>query len=133
MDELETNMQYLSTVFKQDAKVIDTPNIVDKRWGHEEIFINDQYCMKMLIIKPGCKTSMHFHVQKHETILVTEGVLKLTYKDPNGNAVVRLVNTGDAIVIPPGFMHQLEAIEGRVVLVEASTRDDSTDSVRVNM
>lgn len=109
------------------------PQQVDKRWGHELIFINREYCMKQLTINHGHCTSMHFHVHKHETLLVVHGVLTLEYKDGKGNDHSVDIAEGNAFVVPPGFQHKLCARDGLVKLVEASTYDMSEDSVRVHM
>ncbi len=127
------NNEKLADVVHDTARLVHEPAMVNKRWGHEEIFINDSYCMKTIHLVPNSRTSMHFHVKKHETILVMEGTLTLGYKDSDGKPLKCLVYPGHALVIPPGFMHQLEATDERVVLVEASTHDDSHDSVRVAM
>jgi len=105
-----------------------------KRWGWELIYTNSRgYCMKMLYIKSGYESSMHFHVNKHETLLVTQGELLLAYKNSAGEIQEIIVPENHAWVIPPGFQHQLTACHGDVYIVEASTYDDSHDSVRVHM
>jgi D-lyxose ketol-isomerase len=109
------------------------PQKVMKRWGHELIYFNTIYCSKMLTIHGGQKTSMHFHVYKHETLTVVSGTLVLRYKDKNGGDQAARIPEGHAFVVPPGFMHQLSAELGTVILTEASTQDDPTDSVRVHM
>jgi len=110
------------------------PKRVDKRWGWEDIYINDaMYCMKRLYIKAGCETSMHFHVIKHETLLVSSGTLTLSYKDGRGGDHTVLLPEGEAFVVPPGLQHKLIATETDVMLVEASTTDHQEDSVRVHM
>lgn len=122
----------LAVVLRREAYVSD-PEIVTKRWGSEEIYINHHYCMKRITINAFCKTSMHFHIEKHETIYVQQGLLKLSYRDSEARTHVVVLSPGDAIVIPPGFQHQLEALDERTVLIEASTFDQKEDSVRVSM
>ena len=58
-----------------------TPHHVNKRWGSEDIYQNnDLYCAKLLTIEPGTCTSMHFHLEKHETMInVGEGTLYIDY------------------------------------------------------
>ena len=109
------------------------PKRVDKRWGWEDIYINDAYCMKRLYIKAGCETSMHFHVLKHETLLVSSGTLTLSYKDGRGGDHTVLLPEGEAFVVPAGLQHKLIATDTDVMLVEASTTDHDMDSVRVHM
>jgi mannose-6-phosphate isomerase-like protein (cupin superfamily) len=110
------------------------PQRVEKRWGWEDIYINwREYCMKRLYIKAGHDTSMHFHVDKHETLLVVEGVLTLSYKDGKGGDHRVLIPRGEAFVVPPGFQHKLIATTTDVTLIEASTMDDTEDSIRVHI
>ena len=50
------------------------PKKVDKWWGHELHYRNDKfYCMKWLHLKYGGATSLHYHVGKHETLLIVSG------------------------------------------------------------
>jgi mannose-6-phosphate isomerase-like protein (cupin superfamily) len=111
------------------------PQLVEKRWGYELIYINtEDYCMKQLVIRAGKSTSMHFHVHKHETLTVVQGELHLSYKDGISEHVHQaIVPKDNAWVVAPGFQHQLTAGETDLVLIEASTTDNSIDSVRVNL
>ena len=107
------------------------PKLVKKWWGHELHYKNDeQYCMKLLHFETGGHTSMHFHVGKHETLLVTNGVLTLEVMYNKETKVYRLP-AGQAWVVCPGLPHRLVAAEGPVDLVEASTQDFDDDSVRL--
>jgi D-lyxose ketol-isomerase len=119
------------------------PKRVDKTWGYELHYKNDnQYCMKLLHFNgpgekaydmqdPAVSTSMHFHVMKHETLLVTKGILTLELII-NKKIVIQKLEPGQAWVVCPGHIHRLSAVEGPVDLVEASTYDQANDSVRVN-
>ena len=52
-----------------------SPKKVDKDWGSELWLANNKefdYCGKILTIKPGKGTSMHFHSNKHETFYILE-------------------------------------------------------------
>lgn len=120
--------------------VLDRPagcaraQMVEKRWGYELIHYNSEYCAKTLVIAPGQRTSMHFHVEKHETLTVLSGVLTLKYLDKEAEEHELIIKPHFAFVIPPGFPHQLCAgANEKVVLVEASTYDNSKDSVRVKL
>jgi len=107
------------------------PKKVDKWWGYELHYKNDEeYCMKLLCLKQGGHTSMHFHVGKHETLLVTKGTLTLmTISDKVEKTY--LVPEGVAWVVCPGYTHRLKAVHGEVHIVEASTYDREDDSVRI--
>jgi len=107
------------------------PRYVEKTWGHELIYYNDgDYCMKVLQMDGGA-TSTHFHVSKHETLLVVSGTLTL---ETIVNKVVtrRKLEKGVAWVICPGYVHKLIAEDGPVTLVEASTYDHEDDSIRIS-
>ena len=107
------------------------PKKVDKWWGYELHYKNDEmYCMKWLHLESGGATSMHYHVGKHETLLVVSGTLTVkTVFD--GQTKWRRMTAGQALVVAPGFAHSLIAAEGPVDLIEASTTDYADDSVRL--
>lgn len=124
------------------------PKRVDKTWGYELHYRNDDnYCMKLLhfngpsldwndptelnLEDTAWSTSMHLHVLKHETLLVTRGILTLQLI-VNKKIQVHKLTEGMAWVVCPGHIHRLSAIDGPVDLVEASTKDYEDDSVRVN-
>ena len=108
-----------------------TPGFVNKKWGSEHIYQNsDNYCMKVLTIEQGKSCSMHFHLEKHETMLVVEGVLAIDYIHDK-NHRTHIVNQWEAFTICPGLPHSLRAPEGRVRLIEASTPDYKSDSIRI--
>lgn len=130
-------VQYISGDFAGKAN----PKIVNKTWGYELHYRNDdKYCMKWLHFEgpetivsetdPKYSTSMHFHVLKHETLLVVNGTLTL---DLIVNKVHQrhILNQGDAWVVCPGHVHRLSALHGPLDLIEASTKDYEDDSVRV--
>lgn len=110
---------------------IAIPKKVDKWWGYELHYRNDElYCMKLLQLEHGGHTSLHFHVGKHETLLVVSGVLTVETVY-NKESKMRRLGPGTAMVVAPGYVHRLIAAEGPVTLVEASTKDHDDDSVRI--
>lgn len=108
--------------------------LVEKAWGSELWIENcDEYCGKLLHIHAGHAGSMHFHINKKETMYVVQGALKVSSIDPTtcmSSSIV--VETGSSILIEPGRLHQLEAHEGDVVIVEFSTTHHDSDSYRVH-
>ena len=59
---------------------LSKPKKINKDWGYEIWMANNEeenYCGKILYIKAGHSTSMHFHAKKHETFYILEGVLEL--------------------------------------------------------
>ena len=52
--------------------------VVDKPWGHEEIFANTpSYVGKILFIRRGEALILQYHEVKEETIRVLDGELEL--------------------------------------------------------
>lgn len=104
---------------------------VEKIWGYELIYQNHElYCCKILHIYPNSSCSYHLHMEKHETLLVTEGVL-LVDSIRDKKPVTYTVKTGEAFVVAPGFIHSLRAETESVTLVESSTPSYDTDSIRI--
>ena len=57
---------------------VKNPKFVKKRWGSETWFANTHthnYCGKILRINKNHCSSMHYHLDKHETFYVLEGEL----------------------------------------------------------
>ena len=103
-----------------------------KAWGHEIIFENNEkYCGKLLVFKKGYKFSMHYHMIKDETWYVQEG--KFIYRWINTETAQiesKHLFPGDAVRVPPGHPHQLEAVTDATVF-EVSTQHFDEDSYRV--
>tara|TARA_Y100001938_G_scaffold146168_1_gene224475 strand:+ start:1075 stop:1479 length:405 start_codon:yes stop_codon:yes gene_type:complete len=108
---------------------------VEKDWGYEIWMANNReenYCGKILKIYEGYKSSMHYHLKKHETFYILDGELKvdLIYTK-SGNTGYKLLKKGDVMEIQRGQPHQLIAYDGDVELVETSTFHEDSDSYRV--
>ena len=104
---------------------------IDKEWGYELIHQNHGlYCCKLLHIKAYSSCSFHLHLEKHETLLVTEGTL---YIDTTHNKTKETITVteGNAFVVAPGFIHSLRAEKDAVTLIETSTPSYDTDSIRI--
>lgn len=100
--------------------------IVKKEWGCEIWWANTElYMGKTLIINPGCSTSLHYHNEKDETILVMRGELIL---DKQGE--FSILKEGQAVRILPKISHRLKAGLDGITLVESSTPHPD-DSVRI--
>lgn len=111
------------------------PNFVEKRWGHEIWFANNEsenYCGKELLINEGKHTSMHFHLVKHEVFYILDGALLLRLIDTkSGDTSDILLKSGSKFEVGQGKPHQLIAHKGSVRLIEASTFHRDSDSYRV--
>ena len=109
-------------------------NIVEKGWGREIIFVNnDMYCGKLLCFdKAGSKGSMHFHAKKTETWYVQSGSFCVWYLNTmTASKYAYELNKGDTWTNEVCEPHQLEALEDDSVIFEVSTPDDPRDSYRV--
>jgi mannose-6-phosphate isomerase len=95
--------------------------IVDKPWGHEEIWAEtSRYAGKFLIIRAGETLSRQYHETKEETICVLDGLLRLEI----GRAPaidVRFLGVGEVFHVTPGTVHRFAADDVDVRLVEVST------------
>lgn len=95
--------------------------IVTKPWGHEEIWAaTDRYVGKLLRIRNQHRLSLQHHRVKDETLRVLEGRLLLTEGPSLDRLTERILGPGDAVHLPPGRIHRMEALED-VLLVEVST------------
>ena len=110
--------------------------IVAKSWGYELIRVNNKeedYCSKILFIEKGKATSMHYHLKKHETFYVREGILCITTIDPQTTETnTTALLPGECMEIPRGMAHRLSAPDDEdVEFDETSTYSDPLDSLRI--
>lgn len=105
---------------------------VTKVWGSETWIVNNEkYCGKILVVKKGHHTSMHFHSLKHETMFCAEGTFHIWFTDENGDRVLRTLAQGESIIIEPNTPHEIWGAEELNVLFEFSTQHFDSDSYRV--
>lgn len=100
------------------------PMIVDKPWGHEEIWAKtDNYVGKLLCINKGHKLSTQYHVIKPKAIMVLKGemLLEIGYKAGGDNDCFSIhMYPGDIYHINPYVVHKMIGIID-VTVVEVST------------
>jgi len=109
----------------------EVPYRVDKPWGYELIWARtDRYVGKILHVKAGHGLSRQYHNRKDETMHVLRGELALHLQAQGGPVETRVFKAGESIHIPPGLIHQLDAVVDSDVL-EAST-PDLDDLVRLS-
>lgn len=108
------------------------PEIVEKGWGKEIIFANnDLYCGKLLSFKSGSKFSMHFHLKKDETWYLNQGRILLRWiNTTDASRHEMILEVGDVWRNKPCEPHQVEALEDSVIF-EVSTTHFDNDSYRV--
>ena len=113
--------------------MIATPvEVVQKVWGQEEWYVNEEYCFKILRLKPGFQSSLHYHRQKKETFIVRYGACSLEVHKKDRMQLHKLA-TGDSITLQPGQPHRfwVETQHEECVIYEVSTHHSDDDVVRL--
>ena len=108
--------------------MLKTAQIVEKPWGHEEIWASaSRYMAKILFIKNGHRLSRQFHRTKEETIMVLEGVLtcELGPEFRGGVPTTHKMTPGQICHVLPNTIHRIGAEDGDVRLVEVSTPENA--------
>jgi len=106
--------------------------IIEKTWGREEWIVQTElYWLKRLYLKPGARSSLHYHAEKDETFLIESGWCHLEH-----NGVVRRMIPGDTLRIRPYDMHRFtlppDALS-ECCIMEVSTPHDENDVVRIEV
>lgn len=97
------------------------PKTVQKPWGHEVWYAHtDRYAGKIIVVEPGHRLSLQYHVSKDETSYLLEGRLRLWQGADADSLTEREVGPGEAWRNHTGLVHTIEAIERSTVL-EVST------------
>ena len=107
--------------------------IVDKRWGREIWFANNEekdYCGKILEIDPDNQLSLHFHMIKEEHLYNMKGDCRITFLTQTGSEIKLDLSEGQSFHIKPGVVHRFST-KGGCTLLEASTFHRDNDSYRV--
>ncbi len=118
---------------KEVAKALQFKSVETiKEWG-KEIIIADgpSYCGKLLIVNPGCSSSVHKHNSIDETLYVLTGAIVVDvfpqgYNNGASKRERHNLKEGESLRIPPGVLHQFySSYNGSVeqsMVVETSTR-----------
>lgn len=111
---------------------------VTKPWGAEDWLVkNEHYVAKHLYLNPNEQISLQYHNEKHETMIVLEGMGHLRIgreglaemESEDSTSHYQMITVGDIITIPPKTIHQIKAFTGLKIL-EIST-PQTEDLVRV--
>jgi len=106
---------------------VKQPKIVEKPWGREVWIANEkEYAGKILELKKGFHTSLHYHKFKKETMYLLEGKVKLKFEKRE----IKL-REGQSIVVNTNEVHRIIAEETDVKILEVST-SQLDDVVRVD-
>lgn len=104
-----------------------------KGWGCEVWIENrPEYCGKLLVFEAGKKCSMHFHMNKTETMYLQSGRIDIDILDPDTSERYTVcLHPGDSLLIERGTMHQICALRASE-LFEFSTTHEDSDSYRIH-
>ena len=94
---------------------------VEKPWGYEKwIAVTDQYALKEIFLKKGCRTSLQYHNFKEEHSYVLKGKLSIEEDNENKEMEVNVYVPGDIIHALPTYKHRVTALEDST-FIEVST------------
>ena len=108
---------------------LDSCRKVEKVWGNEYWLVNSKegnYCSKILELKEGHKSSVHYHDVKHETFLVLSGIVHVGQNDLLHKCVA-----GDKVEIATRETHWFQSMYGDSFILETSTFHSDEDCVRL--
>lgn len=101
---------------------------INKPWGYEKLWAHTpQYAAKFIFIKKHSRLSYQYHQLKDETILVMDGMLKLTLDE--GEEL--LLGPTQSFHIKAGRKHRFEALKQNCTLIEVST-PELNDVIRLH-
>lgn len=101
-----------------------------KPWGWELLLEkNNNYVVKKLFMKNGERCSLQYHKQKHETIYVLSGVLKIQHGMIKEEIISVDLKAGDVFVCLPNCIHRMIGVEDCLYL-ESST-PELDDVIRI--
>ena len=114
--------------------IIGKPKKVEKIWGHELIFHNnDEFCGKLLVFpKSGSSFSMHYHMLKNEAWYVQAGSFSFDWVDTEeGQLYHDYLQPGQCVDINRGQPHKLTYMKANSIIFEVSTQHFDSDSYRI--
>jgi quercetin dioxygenase-like cupin family protein len=104
--------------------------IIEKPWGRELwVAHTDRYALKIIEFNQGSRSSLQYHVKKHEHIYLETGRLRVEVENEAGQMEAIMMQPGDVIENLPGRKHRVTALEDSR-LIEVST-PELDDVVRV--
>ena len=102
------------------VELFETREIAGKPWGTELVIAETaDYLGKVLFMNAGHRGGLQYHNRKDETFYLYSGRARVTF-DPGNGLVTRKMKPGMSYHVPPGAVHQVEAITD-CVFFEAST------------
>ncbi len=103
---------------------------VEKPWGYEKwIAVTDQYALKEIFLKKGCRCSLQYHENKEEHSYLLSGKVSVEEDNADGVLVTNLYQPGECWHEKPLAKHRVTAIEDSVFMEVSTPHLD--DVVRV--
>lgn len=103
---------------------------IDKPWGYEELLEhNEFYVVKRLFMKEGHCCSLQLHNEKHETIYVLSGTLKIVYGDDVDNLNDIILEENEYYALQPKKVHRMCGVTDCIYLESSTNQLD--DVVRL--
>ena len=133
---IEDNVVYILSGPKKQSGVArfdivdSTTDVREKYWGEIETIVSRDYAGKRIYCAAGKHSSLEYHCKKTEGYYIHSGTIFLRVRAGRAEDKFLKLKAGDAILIPPGLMHQRGSKDGGVIL-EISTSDDDADSFLV--
>ena len=118
-------------VKKKKLEIFKKKSMGKRLWGKEILIglVSKKYSIKKLIMKAGFKGGLQYHRKKDECGYLLSGKLLIRYDDGSGSLNNKILKAGDCFHLPPGFVHQEEALTD-CEIIEIST-PHFNDRVRV--
>ena len=113
---------------------IEDQDLISKVWGSEKIFRNKDHVVKYMTVKPGTKSSLHFHQIKNETFILQKGKLIIEYYIDGEKHTTELLEPLDQIFLPactPHCFYVPKEQEESTVFIECSVIDKADDNYRL--
>ena len=106
--------------------IVDPVKFVEKPWGSELwVAVTADYCLKLIVLNKGQRSSLQYHERKHEHIYLDAGLAKIESTGPDGELVTNIVGPGTILEHKPGDVHRVEALEDvRLFEVQTPHLDD---------
>lgn len=119
------------------AQIVKNSHVVQKLWGYEAWLENNpKYCAKLLQLKPGFQSSLHYHTYKDETFIVLSGEVFVELTKPAvlvgaERAFIKKMLPGDKQRLFPGIPHRFWTDSDEALVLEVSTTHDDSDVTRI--
>jgi len=106
--------------------VVEPVKVVEKPWGSELwVAVTEDYCLKLIVLNKGQRSSLQYHERKHEHIYIDAGLAKIESTGPAGEIITEIVGPGTILEHKPGDLHRVEALEDvRLFEVQTPHLDD---------